>query len=437
MTEVAPIELNDSQKKARDEIEASIIMKRQHLLTGGAGTGKTTLVQVIATAHDRKGAKIRLAAPTHKAAAVLSRKLLADGVNIPCGTIHSMLSLRPKAQGDRQVFVRAAHAKPILEDLIFIDEASMLDSSLMQHIDRHLDGRAVVLIGDPAQIPPVGEDNSRSFDVTPASHLDIVTRQAEGNPIIAAASIIRATQAKPEEPMDWSWAREARGPAGTALEKTGVFVPSRKDVDAWMQRAFCSGAFRADPDFARYLCYTNARVAEINQRVRRWIHGDEAVRPGAPPFLPGEMALMRSPLVREDHILIATNEEVQVLAIEAGSHLDVGTWEMKVKTEGGMDHDIHLPRDLNEYQIRLGEMKDECRGGESSWDYFHEFQQQFIRAQSIYAMTLHASQGSTFRFTFLDIPNVRSKMADNPLEVRRLLYTGATRASDGLILVGV
>ena len=64
------IVLNDDQQKAREEIEASIIMKRQHLLTGTAGSGKTSLVQVIAAAHaNRRGldgrCKVRLAAPTH------------------------------------------------------------------------------------------------------------------------------------------------------------------------------------------------------------------------------------------------------------------------------------------------------------------------------------------------------------------------------------
>jgi exodeoxyribonuclease-5 len=436
------VELNEDQARAREQIEASIVMRRPHLLTGVAGSGKTTLVQAIAADHASRRtiagqSRVRLAAPTHKAAAVLSRKLVAAGLDIPCGTIHSMLSLRPKAQGDRQVFVRAPHARPIPEDLIFVDEASMLDSSLMQHIDRYLAGKAVVLIGDKAQIPPVGEAESRAFDVMPASHLDTICRQAEGNPIIAAASVIRGTQDNPDLPMDWSWAREARGTPGTALEKTGVFVPPRADVDAWLRRAMTCEAFHADPDFARYLCYTNDRVAEINTRIRRWIHGDSAVRPGAPPFLPGEMALMRSPLIVEESVQIATNEEVTVLAIESGAHLGIGTWDMKVKTEAGVDHDIHLPRDFTGYQIRLNEMRDMCKVDNSLWDQFHEFKDQFIRAQSIYAMTLHASQGSTFRFTFLDIPNVRSKMAESPLEVRRLLYTGATRASDGLVLVGV
>ena len=128
MTEV---ELNPSQKKALEEIEGSIIMRRHHLLAGNAGTGKTTLVQEIAKHHHAKGDKIVLTAPTHKAVAVLERKLKLAGIAIPCRTIHSLLSLKPKPQGDKQVFVRGKNARPVQEDIIIIDEASMLDASMM------------------------------------------------------------------------------------------------------------------------------------------------------------------------------------------------------------------------------------------------------------------------------------------------------------------
>lgn len=421
------LELNEDQTRAREEIEASIIMRRPHLLLGNAGTGKTTLMQEIAKHHHEQKHRIVLTAPTHKAVAVLERKLKLAGIDISCRTIHSLLSLRPKAQGDRQIFVRAPRAKPINEDIIIIDEASMLDSSLMAHIDRHLAGRAVVFCGDGAQLPPVGEVESRSLATMPASRLNTIVRQAEGNPIIAAAHLIRQTQAQPAEAMNWSWTRESR------VDNIGVFAPPRNEVYAWMKRAFTHEKFQADPDFCRYLCHRNDRVAEINQRVRRWIHGHDP----ATPFLPGELALIRSPLVVEDQILIATNEEVEVLSIEASNHLGVATWGMKVQTEAGMDHDIHVPRNLHDWQIRLGQLADECKGGSESWEAFHEFKAEFINAQSIYALTTHNAQGSTFTFAFVDVPDIRRRMNDNPLEVRKLLYTAATRPSNGLVLVGV
>jgi exodeoxyribonuclease-5 len=419
----AGIILTEDQERAKREIEASIEMRRRHLLTGSAGTGKTTLVQIIAREASARGVDVRLAAPTHKAAGVLRAKL-----GLPCGTIHSLLKLRPKTDRDKQVFVRSANAKPVEGTLFILDECSMLGEELMKHVRRWLDGKAVIFVGDPAQIPPVGEDHSESFDVVPASHLTTVVRQAAGNPIIAAAQAIRLTQDDPEASMDWSWCAPVR------VGDLGVFVPPRGQIDVWLKKAFMSEEFLDDPDFARYLCHTNDRVLHVNTRVRVWKYGEDAKRS---PYLPGEMLLMRSPLVIDDTIAIATNEEVRVLAIGPDHQLSVGTWNIQVKTDKDETFRIHVPRDWNEYQMAYANLRDECKGGSQEWDALHEFTAAFIRAQSIYAMTLHASQGSTFQWVFLDIPNTRARMMDNPLEVRRLLYTGSTRAAKGLVLVGV
>lgn len=422
------VDLNPDQTRALDEIEASIVMRRQHLLLGAAGTGKTTLMQEIAKLHHAQRHKIVLTAPTHKAVSVLERKLKVAGIDIPCRTIHSLLSLRPKAQGDKQIFVRAPKAKPVNEDIIIIDEASMLDSSLMTHIDRHLDGRAVVFCGDGAQLPPVGEVESRSLATVPASRLETIVRQAEGNPIIAAAHIIRESQKCAE--FDWSWCKELR------KDNTGVFTPHRRELDGWMKRAFADcGEFQKDADFARYLCWTNARVAEINARVRRWMHPSGTDL--SMPFIPGEVALIRSPLVIDEQILIATNEEVRVEAIEANAQIDIPTWKIKVITEAGMDHDIHMPRDWDAYRIALAEIADRARVDSWVWDEYHEFKAAFINAQQCMALTTHNSQGSTFRYVFQDLPDVRRRIKDNPLEAKQLMYTQATRPSDGLILIGV
>lgn len=434
MISLSEIELNAAQQKAEKEIGASIEMSRQHLLTGDAGTGKTVLVQKIAVKQQERRKKIVLTAPTHKAVAVLERKLKAAGIDIRCQTIHSLLSLCPKAQGDKQIFVRAPKAKPVLEDIIVIDECSMLDASMMQHIERHLSGRAVILCGDVGQLPPVGERESRSFSVMPRSHLQEVVRQAQGNPIIAASQIIRKNQTDGSGVVDWSWCREARGEANTPLENTGVFTPHRSDVDAWIRKGFTSEAFRADPDNFRYLAWTNARVAEINAKIRRWIYPGEDL---STPFISGETALLRSPLVIDNQILIATNEEVKVLSIQTGEQLGIATWEMKVVTESGMDHNIHLPRDWDGYRIALAELADAAKADSYLWENYHDFKAAFINAQQCMALTVHSSQGSTFTWTYLDIPDIRKRIKDNLLEAQQLLLTGATRPSDGLVLVGV
>jgi exodeoxyribonuclease-5 len=429
------VELNIPQQKARTEIEASIVMRRQHLLSGDPGTGKTTLMQDIARDQHARQKNIVLTAPTHKAVAVLERKLKAIGIDIKCQTIHSLLGLRPKPQGDKQIFVRHPKAPAVTEDIIVIDECSMLDSSMMQHIDRHLSGRAVILCGDPGQLPPVGERESRSFSVMPRSHLGTVVRQAEGNPIIAASKVIRQSQL--DGVMNWSWCVETRGAPGTSMEKTGIFTPHRNDVDAWMKRAFADcGEFQKNPDFVRYLCWRNDRVAEMNAKIRRWMHPMNDIDFQI-PFAPDEIALIRSPLVMDNQILISTNEEVRVLTIEPGERSGIATWAMKVLSENGMDHDIHLPRDWDGYRIALAELADNAKGDAGSWQDYHDFKGQFITAQQCFALTTHNAQGSTFVFSFLDVSDIRRRLRDNMLECQQLLLTGATRPSDGLVLVGV
>ena len=414
------ITLNDDQRRALEEIEASIQMRRPHLLTGHAGSGKTTLIQVLAALRASK--KVVLCGPTHKACEVLSRKLRAAGIKVPVCTIHSLLSLRPKAQGARQVFVRAPKAPAVVADIVIIDEASMLDASMMHHIDLWLAGIAVVFVGDSAQLPPVGEAGSRCFATIPESHLHGIVRQAEGNPIIAASAVVRASQAGPA--ADWSWATPVR------VGDTGIFMPGH-DVNAWLKHAFTSAAFVDDPDTFRYLVWQNQNVDRFNAKVRRWLGHDPAV-----PFVSGERALIRSPCIKNKEILLSINQEVGVISIEMGEHLGIPTWETRVLTGGGDVIDIHLVRDWDEHKARLDRMAREAIGDTASWEDFHAFKAEFVDAKPLYALTTHNAQGSTFRHVFIEMADFRYWIGRHPEEGKKGLYVAITRASHTVTLVG-
>ena len=253
------ITLNADQTKAMAEIRASVAARKPHLLTGFAGAGKTLLTQVLAVELRAQGLDVILSAPTHKAVAVLSRKLRAAGIkdeDVPCVTIHKLLSLKPKVQREQQIFAREKGAQPVVADVVVIDEASMVSADLMKHIRRYLPRAAVLFVGDPAQLPPVGEDSSEAFNVPRKSHLDTIVRQDAGNPILDAADIIRRSQGSA---ADWSWCKPAMA------KPYGVYVPGER-TDAWMRRAFTSPEFAADTERFRYLCWTNARVAQVNAR---------------------------------------------------------------------------------------------------------------------------------------------------------------------------
>ena len=75
--------------------------------------------------------------------------------------------------------------------------------------------------------------------------------------------------------------------------------------------------------------------------------------------------------------------------------------------------------------------------GKETWQDWHDFKDQFVSAQAIYALTVHNSQGSTFQNAFVDIRDIRRRQRDNLLEFQQLLYVAATRPSQRLILIGV
>src|SRR3984885_14877039 len=114
----------------------------------------------------------------------------------------------------------------------------MVSEDLYRHIKRHLPNAFVLFVGDPAQLPPVGEVESRTFAIMNRSHLSTIVRQAAGNPILAAAGIIRASQGGL---ADMSWC------APSAVEnKHGIFLPADA-AHRWMKKAFTSPEFDADP----------------------------------------------------------------------------------------------------------------------------------------------------------------------------------------------
>jgi exodeoxyribonuclease-5 len=431
-------ELTVDQAEALRNIEAAYEPGGYFLLTGHAGSGKTYLMQRLTKSMKAKSRRIVLSAPTHKAVAVLARKLVGANIkDVPCRTIHSVLSLTPKPRTDRLVFERDRDAEPVTADVVVVDECSMVDLELFRHIRRHLPNAFILFIGDPAQLPPIGEAESQTFSTTNHSHLTTIVRQAAGNPILEAAGVIRGSQGGPS---DWSWLKQSAQPSGH-----GVFLPGDA-AHRWMRKAFTSEEFEADPDAFRYLAWTNRRVNQINETIRRWRYGDNIPT----PFMPGESALFRAPVIVEDSIIIANNQEAKVLAIDKStlSHdieeatgvpkwtATIPTWLIRLRDTDGSEKTVHMVADVDEFQKAIARIKDEAEKSRFRWKHLHEFQQSYAKLQSIYSLTVHTSQGGTFGSVFVDLPDIRRREQTNLLEAQQMLYVAATRASKRLVVVG-
>jgi exodeoxyribonuclease V alpha subunit len=169
---------------AREQRQAirSGLTRKVLVITGGPGTGKTTLVHGIVEILEKKQQKVLLAAPTGRAA-----KRLAEATGAEAATLHRLLEFNPKT---RQFDRNREH--PLSCDLLIVDEASMLDTMLAYHLLRAVpDHGRLILVGDADQLPSVGPGRvladlirSESVEVV---RLTEIFRQAERSLIVVNA----------------------------------------------------------------------------------------------------------------------------------------------------------------------------------------------------------------------------------------------------------
>ncbi|MEW6187266.1 MAG: ATP-dependent RecD-like DNA helicase [Thermodesulfobacteriota bacterium] len=174
--------LSDQQKKAVQKAFFEKLM----IITGGPGTGKTTIIRAIMETYHRLNRRCILMAPTGRAA-----KRLSEVTHFPAATIHRGLGFNPKMGGFQK---NADH--PLAVDLVVVDEASMVDTYLMCHLLRAVPDRAVlILVGDVFQLPSVGPGNVLSDIIrsqkAPTVELNRIFRQGEGSLIVVNAHRIQ------------------------------------------------------------------------------------------------------------------------------------------------------------------------------------------------------------------------------------------------------
>ena len=152
------------------------------VITGGPGTGKTTITRVITAIYGAVKARIALVAPTGRAA-----KRLSEATGLPAKTVHRLLEYAPQAGG----FMRGPNNK-LEVDLLLVDEASMVDIQLMNSLTGAMPHQArLIMVGDRDQLPSVGPGrvlaDLMESGVAAVARLTEIYRQAGGSQIIKAA----------------------------------------------------------------------------------------------------------------------------------------------------------------------------------------------------------------------------------------------------------
>jgi exodeoxyribonuclease V alpha subunit len=181
---VESIERNISLNFAEKQIEAikRAVTDKVIVITGGPGTGKTTIINAVIRIYRNIGAQISLAAPTGRAA-----KRMSEAAKYPAKTIHRMLEYSLQRGGFQR-----NQQNPIEADILILDEVSMIDTVLMYHLLKAVPINAtLILVGDVNQLPSVGPGNVLKdiikSDKMPVVELNEIFRQAGKSRIIVNA----------------------------------------------------------------------------------------------------------------------------------------------------------------------------------------------------------------------------------------------------------
>lgn len=351
------------------------------IVTGGAGTGKTTIIKAITEKLESAKEKVALAAFAGKAAA-----RIREACEHPASTIHRLLGFNGKSfqVGD------------LKEASIIVDEASMVDSMLLAEIVRRKP-RRLCLVGDPAQLPPVGRGQPFHdlINLRPDMVASLTTCYRATEAVFQAATAIRNGGRPP-------MAAQSESEKWTMIN-TGNAKQTQAEILRWVE----SGHFDFEQDVI--LCARNGdtendacTIKGLNAAIVDLI----APRDGKTKFRTGDRVI--------------NTKNIPELDVWNGTTGTVHT----VDQDGGIWVKTDLP------VIDWTKSADEKNATYTSHVLFAKDNRKHL--QLAYAMTVHKAQGSQYRNVLMCCFN-----RDNwGLLDRSLLYTGVTRTKSACCVVG-
>lgn len=351
------------------------------VITGGPGTGKSTILRGLILILGAKGVRLEAAAPTGRAA-----KKLGEASGLQARTIHRLLEYDPAIRG----FKRDSQ-NPLEAGLVIVDEASMLDVVLANALFRAIrPGGALLLVGDVDQLPSVGPGNVLrdciDTGTIPVARLARIFRQGKGSLISLNASRINQGSFLELQPdykgfkdfyfMERDEAEDIEGEiislCGGRLQDKFGFDPL---TDIQVLTPMRKGLVGADNLNSRLQQTINSSASDVPE-------GTRSIRPG-------------------DRVMqIRNNYDKEVF------NGDLGLVKARNQDDGGLLIDFE-GREVEYESVDLNELS------------------------LAYAVTVHKSQGSEFKCVILPVHT-----SHYPLLQRNLIYTGVTRGKKLVIMIG-
>ena len=392
MLQELPKHLSEDQKEAIN----LILSNKWSILTGPAGTGKTTILQTLVDILNNNGREVLIVSFTGKAVARIM-EVLGTSTFAVVSTIHR--------------FLAAFNDDTPRYDHVFIDEASMTNLPLFgKLICRLIKPFNLTLIGDPKQLPPIHwsspfESLIKSNMITHAK-LEKVhrTTELEGNGIYINSMKIRNWN--PEEPLNIERRdnfQMVNGTISTVKQIVKSLIDSGIPLDSMV-----------------VICPVNKYLDELNNIMRSHLPNPESVI---------DSVSGKNWKIGDRVMLTKNNYDIGIMNGEEGIVTQISPQNITVKFDKYTGNDSELPhekvlgfslKDPNDEDIILD---DDAMSGDLSVKYLnHSF-----------AVTIHKSQGSEKRIVIFFIP---PETTAGSFFSRKLIYTAVTRASKGIFIIG-
>ena len=352
------------------------------VITGGPGTGKTTIVRAVVAVFDGWGQNVLLAAPTGRAA-----KRLSEATRKEAKTIHRLLEYNPK-----QGRFKRHERHPLQGDALVIDESSMVDLPLMNSLLRAVPrGMSLILVGDKDQLPSVGPGNLL-HDIIASGRIGVVTldeifRQEQGSLIVQNAHRIN--------------------------QGLGLIYPSREDRDADFFFIHHEDEEKSFQTIMSLCCFNIPNKLGV-------------------PALSLQIQVI-SPMYKGKCGVDNLNAELQARLNPHSDGLKVGTREFRVRDK------VMQVRNNYEKEVFNGDIGQVVHVDKTNFRLMVDFDGRHVGFEKdelnditpAYAVSVHKSQGSEYQAVVMPLLTQHFILLQ-----RNLFYTALTRAKKLSVVVG-
>ena len=418
---IEKFKLSNHQQQAWDRIKDWVNTTDSYfVLRGYAGSGKSYLLSLLS----KEVKTIDFTAPTNKATKVLSKFVKTNA-----STIYSLLGIRMK-QVDDHLELTFSDTPPYFpkNSIIVVDECSMVNKQLLEFIHKTVERTKckVLFVGDPAQLPPVGEPKTLAWNMAEKPNKFFMKQVIRyDNQLLSLATRIRDNLSNKEyySPIE-----------DDNDDGEGVFL--KRNRREWIDLL---KECRHPADFmeTKVIAWRNKTVNAYNQLIRDNFGFENK-------YEVGDIVLIAEPVEKYGQIIATIDDEYVITDVYSSSvivevdnkEIVINTYRLTLIDEDEQTLTLDIPMNESTLQGVLSYKADLARNAKNSqrrefWKDFWDTKNKFHSVRYGYAITAHRAQGSTYETVFVDQKDIM--INQNKREALRCLYVACTRPTTALI----